>query len=98
MSFEIKVTSNLGDISVATENEKGHSAEYLAQRCADKICGISENAAPEVRQQAEAFKVAIYNTILYYMKQAINSERCTIHNLLISQGHEDLAKIFKELK
>ena len=32
------------------------------------------------------------------MKQAINSERCTIHNLLVSQGHEDLAKIFKELK
>ena len=43
MSFEIKVTSNLGDISVATVDEKGHSAEYLAQRCADKICGISEN-------------------------------------------------------
>ena len=56
------------------------------------------NAAPHVRQQAEAYKLAIYKTILYYMKQAINSERCTIHNLLVSQGHEDLAKIFKELK
>ena len=43
MSFEIKVTSNLGQISVATENEKGHSVEYLAQRCADKICGISDS-------------------------------------------------------
>ena len=97
MSFEIKVTSNLGDISVATENEKGHSAEYLAQRCADKICGISENAAPEVRQQAEAFKVAIYNTILYYMKQAITSDRTTMTGLLKKQGHNDLAKIIKEL-
>ena len=98
MSFEIKVTSNLGEISVATENEKGHSVEYLAQRCADKICGISENAAPEVRQQAEAFKVAIYNTILYYIKAGINSERCTMRNLLEQQGHKDLAKILTELK
>jgi len=64
MSFEIKVTSNLGDISVATVDEKGHSAEYLAQRCADKICGISENAAPEVRQQAEGSYLQ-YNPLLY---------------------------------
>ena len=97
MSFEIKVTSNLGDISVATVDEKGHSAEYLAQRCADKICGISENAAPEVRQQAEAFKVAIYNTILYYMKQAITSDRTTVPGLLRKKGHNDLAKFIKEL-
>ena len=98
MSFEIKVTSNLGDISVATVDEKGHSAEYLAQRCADKICGISENAAPEVRQQAEAFKVAIYNTILYHINAAINSERCTMRNLLEQQGHKELAKILTEIK
>ena len=97
MSFEIKVTSNLGDVSVATENERGHSAEYLAQRCADKICGISENSTPEVRQQAEAFKVAIYNTILYYMKQAITSDRTTVTGLLKRQGHNDLAKILMEL-
>ena len=97
MSFEIKVTSNLGDISVATENEKGHSAEYLAQRCADKICGISENSTPEVRQQAEAFKVAIYQTILYYMNQAITSDRTTVTQMLNKQGHGDLAKIIKEL-
>ena len=65
--FEIEVTSNIGNVSVKTENERGHSSEYLAQRCADKICSISVNATPEVKQQAEAFKVAIYQTILYYM-------------------------------
>ena len=31
------------------------------------------------------------------MKQAINSERCTMKNLLLAQGHEDLANILKEL-
>ena len=92
------VKSNLGAISVATENNRGHSPEFWAEKLTDRICGISENAEPHIRQQAEAFKLDIYKLILYYMKQAINSERCTIHNLLVSQGHEDLAKIFKELK
>ena len=95
--FEIEVKSNIGDISVATENNKGHSSDYWAQRCADKICGISESATPEVRQQAEAFKVAIYQTILYYMNQAITSDRTTVTGLLKRQGHNDLAKILTEL-
>ena len=91
------VQSNLGLIDVQTESNKGHSPEWWAQRLTERICGISENAAPHIRQQAEAFKVAIYETILYHIKQAINSERCTMANLLRSQGHENLAKILKEL-
>ena len=96
--FTVDVKSNLGNIEVATENNRGHSAEWWAKQCTDKICSISDNATPEVRQQAEAFKVAIYNTILYYIKQSINSERCTMKNLLTQQGHEDLAKILTEIK
>ena len=95
--FEIEVTSNLGNGSVKTENDRGHSSDFWAQRCADKICGISENSTPEVRQQAEAFKVAIHQTILYYMNQAITSDRTTVTQMLNKQGHGDLAKIIKEL-
>ena len=68
-----------------------------AEKLTDRICGISDTAAPHIRQQAEAYKLAIYNVIVYYIKQAINSERCTMRNLLEQQGHEDLAKILKEL-
>jgi len=91
------VQSNLGLVMVQTEENKGHSAEWWAERLTERIVGISGNAAPHIRQQAEAFKVAIYNTILYHIKQAINSERCTMSNLLKAQGHENLAKILKEL-
>ncbi len=68
-----------------------------AERCTAKICGISENAEGHIRQQAEAFRLAIYSAILYHIREAINSERCTMRNLLNAQGHEDLAKILKEL-
>jgi len=91
------VQSNLGLVMVQTEENKGHSPEWWAERLTDRIVGISENAAPHIRQQAEAFKVAIYETILYHIKSAIKSDRCTISNTLRSQGHENLAKILKEL-
>jgi len=90
-------TTDLGLITVQAEENRGHPAEWWAERLTERIVGISDTAAPHIRQQAEAFKVAIYNTILYHIKQAINSERCTMANLLKSQGHENLAKILKEL-
>ena len=79
------IKSNLGAITVQAENNRGHSPEWWAERLTERIVGISENAAPHIRQQAEAFKVAIYETILYHIKQAINSERCTMSNLLKAQ-------------
>ena len=95
--IEVDTEVALGSIGVATTNNSGHTPEFWAQRCTDRICGISENAAPHIRQQAEAYKLAIYNTILYYIKSAINSDRCTISNTLISQGQKDLVKTLKEL-
>ena len=90
-------SSDLGLISVKSAQNRGHTPEWWAERLTERIVGISDTAAPHIRQQAEAFKVAIYETILYHIKQAINSERCTMANLLRSQGHENLAKILKEL-
>jgi len=96
--IEVNTAGSLGAIEVATETNRGHSAEFWAEKCTARICSISDNAEPHVKLQAEAFRLAIYNTILYYIKEAINSERCTMRNLLIEQGHEDLAIILKELK
>ena len=90
--------SSLGLIEVATQQNRGHSPEFWAEKCTARICGISEDAEPHIRQQAEAYRLAIYSTILYYIKESINSERCTMRNILTRQGHEDLAKILTELK
>ena len=95
--IKIDTVGGLGNISVETQQNRGHPPEYWAERATQKICGISEDAAPHIKQHAEAFRLSIYTTILYYIKQSINSERCTMRNLLVNQGHEDLAKILKEL-
>jgi len=96
--IKIDTVGGLGNIVVDTQEHRGHPPEYWAERATERICGISENAEGHVRQQAEAFRVAIYSTILYYIKQSINSERCTIRNILVKQGHEELAKILTEIK
>jgi len=47
--------------------------------------------------QAEAFKNHIYSIILSNMNNAIESKKVTMVGLLTKQGHEDMAKIIKEL-
>ena len=95
--IEVDTELKLGEIGVVTSQNRGHPPEFWAERCTARSCGISENADGHIRQQAEAFRLAIYSAILYHIKEAINSERCTMRNLLNAQGHEDLAKILKEL-
>ena len=96
--IEVNTVGGLGDIEVVTQQHRGHPPEFWAEKCTARICGISENAEPHIRQQAEAYRLAIYSAILYYIKEAISSERCTMRNVLVEQGHEDLATILKELK
>ena len=96
--IEVNTAGSLGAIEVVTTENKGHSPEFWAETCTARICSISDNAEPHVRLQAEAYRLAIYSAILYYIKESINSERCTMRNILEGQGHTNLAIILKELK
>jgi len=87
----------LGKVEVHTTNNKGHDPEFWAKKTTEKILGISENAPEHVRLQAEAFKNHIYSIILANINSAIESKKVTMVGLLVKQGHEDMAKIIKEL-
>lgn len=87
----------LGQVMVSTTENRGHDVEFWARETTKKILGISAEAEPHIRLQAEAFRNHIYAIILAGMKNAIASDRVTIRGVLASQGHEDMAKIIKEL-
>ena len=87
----------LGDLSVATTNNKGHDPEFWAHQLTNKICGVSEQAPEHIRQQALAFKDNIYQINLGVIRNAIISDRTTIVGLLNKQGHHDMANIVKQL-
>jgi hypothetical protein len=95
--IEIDTVGGVGGVVVDTQQFRGHPPEYWAKRCMEKICVVSDDAAPHIRQQAQEYQLAIYKTILYYIEQSLNSQRCTMANVLTRQGHEDLAKVLKEL-
>ena len=88
---------SVGNVMVETTQNKGHDPEFWAEKITKKICDVSADAAPHVRQQAEAFQNYIYTIVLYGIKNAITSDRTTMVNLLTSQGHDEMAKIIKEL-
>ena len=87
----------LGTVMVSTTENKGHDPEFWAEQITNKIVGISSNAAPHIRQQAEAFRNDVYQIILQGIKNAIKSDRVTLANLLRQSGHADMADIMKEL-
>lgn len=87
----------LGSVAVHTSQNKGHDPEFWAAQATKKICDISMEAPEHVKQQALAFQNQVYSVILHSIKNAINSKNVTYVNLLRQQGHEDMAKIIKEL-
>ena len=95
--FKVAVDSSIGDVVVKTTENRGLTAEELAERAVEQIVSVSSSVDPIVRQQAEAFKNRIYHVVLGIIKQAIKSDRTTLMNEFIQQGHPDIADILRRL-
>ena len=95
--FSVDIKPTIGDVKVQTTNNKGLSPEYWTERIMERLISISENATPEVKAQAEAFKDNMTQVVLLYLKQAIASDRATVAGLLQKQGHKDMADIIRRL-
>ena len=95
--FTVDIKPMIGDVVVETTNNKGLSPEYWTERIMERLISISENATPEVKAQAEAFKDNMTQVVLLYLKQAIASDRATVAGLLQKQGHKDMADIIRRL-
>ena len=97
MAFFDASKLEVGSVIVETTVNKGHDPEFWAAQATKKICEVSMEAPEHVKQQAIAFQNQVYTVILHSIKNAINSKNVTYVNLLRQQGHEDMAKIIKEL-
>lgn len=84
-------------VGIQTTNNRGFTPEEVATRCVDKIVEVGDNAAPEIRDQARAFKEHLHKLVTNYMKEAIKSDRTTIYNAIKDAGHEKLAEHIRRL-
>ena len=87
----------LGAYAVHTTNFKGHDPDFWAETATERIINIGGNCHPLIAQQAEAFKRDVLQTISYYMKEAIKSDRTTLIAELEKQGQQEMADILRRL-
>ena len=86
-----------GVVDVMTTDHRGFTPEEVAERCLDKIVSVSDSAAPEIREQARAFKDGLRAVLVYYMREAIRSDRTSVYNALVDAGQKDLADLIRRL-
>ena len=95
--FDASSNSEIGQVSVFTSTDRGHSPEEMAEMALNKIMLVSEDAPPVIREQALAYKDKLKEILIFYMKRMAQSERTTIWALMKKQGHEDIAEIIRRL-
>ena len=86
-----------GIVEVQTTNHRGFSPEEVAERCLNKIMSVSDNAPPAIRDQAHAFQNNLRSVLIFYMKEAVKSDRTTICNALLDAGQKNLAEMIRRL-
>jgi hypothetical protein len=88
---------SVGTVGVHTTSGRGFSPEEVAERCLDRIINVSEDAMPAVKDQAKAFRNNIRAVLVFYMKEAIRSDRTTVYNALCDAGQKDLAEMIRRI-
>lgn len=88
---------SVGSFLVKTTQERGFTPEEITEDLLTKLIFISTESHPAIRDQAVAFRDQIRPVILYYMKQAVRSDRTTLAAQLSKQGHYDMAEIIRRL-
>lgn len=86
----------ISGIKVETTQHRGFTPEELAQRAADRIISVGDQAHPAIREQARAFKHQIAVVIAFYLKEAVTQDRVTIANRLRDAGYPDLVQILEK--
>ena len=84
-------------VEVQTTNNRGWTPEELAERALAKLISVSDTADEQVKAQALVFKEQIREVLVFYMKEAIRSDRTTICAELEKQGQKELANIICKL-
>ena len=84
-------------VQIQTTDNRGQTPEVVAERCVNKIIGVSDNAHPAIREQAHAYRREMEKIIAIYMRQAIKSDRTTVYNAIKDSGNPKLAEYIRRM-
>jgi len=80
--------AEIGDVTVHTTRNRGHSAEELTEMALEKVIRISGDMPEPIRAQVMAYKDNLRDVLLFYMRQAMLSERVTIRAEIAAEMKE----------
>jgi|TARA_R110002020_G_scaffold452721_1_gene667235 ribosomal protein L30E len=95
MISEALSTGDVPSVFVETSSNGGLSSEQLARLCSRKLIYVSDNAPPEIREQARAYKLSVESLVLGYIKEAMRSERDRCVQIALTGGYNDLADLLR---
>lgn len=85
-----------GDVKVFSTQGRGFTPEEIAERAIEKIIYVGKDSHPTIRAQAEAYKNYIKDVVLFYLKEAVKSDRTTLAQRLRDAGHPELIKLLED--
>ncbi len=85
-----------GQIRVETTQGRGFTPEEIAERALDKIIAVGGNSHPAITDQARAFRESIRKVLVFYMNEAMRSQRVTLAAKFRKAGHPELIKLLDE--
>lgn len=68
----------IGNVMVHTTQNRGHSAEELADMALDKIIYVGQDMPEPIKAQALAYRERIRGVLILYMRQAMLSAQTTM--------------------
>lgn len=89
------MSMDLGCALVQTTVNRGFTPEEVAERALDKIIYVGDNAPDVVRDQALAYRDKLREVLVFYMKEAVRSDRTTLSVKLSQAGHPELVKFLE---
>ena len=84
-------------VEIQTTDNRGQTPEEVAQRCVNKIIGISNNAHPAIKDQAHAYRLQMEKIFAIYMRQAMKSDRTTVYNAIKDSGNPKLPEYIRRM-
>lgn len=87
----------VGSVTVSATSNTGLPVEHWVERAMKHIIHVADGQPAPIRDQAYAFQDHIRTVVEYYIRQAIKSDRTTLYNLFLQQGHKDMAEILRKL-
>ena len=90
MTINTSADMAVGNVAVHVTKNRGHSSEELTEMALNKIILVGSDAPEPIKAQALAYKERLRVVLLFYMRQAMLSERVTMKAEIMAELKESM--------